>query len=58
MTDVAVELPPREGRVLRTLKAIALLRESPVGMIGAGLVLFWVIVAMFARVKIPRTSAP
>lgn len=30
------------------LRRIALLRESPVGMVGAGLVLFWVVVAIFA----------
>jgi peptide/nickel transport system permease protein len=29
-------------------KRIALLRESPVGMVGAGLVMFWVMVAIFA----------
>jgi peptide/nickel transport system permease protein len=52
MTDLAVELPPREGRVLRTLKAVALLRESPVGLIGAAIVLFWVIVAIFAQVDV------
>ena len=52
MTDLAVELTPREGKFIRTLKAIALLRESPVGMIGAALVLFWVIVAIFAQVDL------
>jgi peptide/nickel transport system permease protein len=52
MTDLAVELPPREGSVLRTLKAVALLRESPVGLIGAAIVLFWVIVAIFAQVDV------
>src|SRR5689334_22153953 len=32
----------------RTWRRVALLRESPVGMIGAFLVLFWVFVAIFA----------
>jgi peptide/nickel transport system permease protein len=35
------------------LKRVALLRESPVGMIGAGIVLFWVLAAIFAPVIAP-----
>ena len=50
MTDLALALPAREGKFIRTLKAIALLRESPVGLIGAAIVVFWVIVATFAHV--------
>jgi peptide/nickel transport system permease protein len=38
----------RDGAILRLVKRIALLRESPVGMIGATLVLFWVVVAILA----------
>jgi ABC-type dipeptide/oligopeptide/nickel transport system permease subunit len=34
--------------ILRTIKSVGLLRESWVGMIGAFLVLFWVLVAIFA----------
>lgn len=34
--------------ILRAIKSFGLLRESWVGMIGAFLVLFWVIVAIFA----------
>ena len=30
----------------RFLKRLALLRESPIGMIGAFLVLFWIVVAI------------
>lgn len=45
--------PKRESTLLRYLKALALLRESPVGMIGAALVLFWVLVALFADVLAP-----
>lgn len=33
---------------LRWLRSLAHLRESPVGMVGAVLVLFWVVVALFA----------
>jgi len=46
MTDTA-------GSVTRTWARIRLLRESPVGMIGALLVLFWVLVAIFAPVISP-----
>jgi len=34
--------------LLRALQSFALLRESWVGMVGAGLVIFWVLVALFA----------
>ena len=37
----------------RALRSFALLRESWVGMIGAGLVLFWVIVALLAPLIAP-----
>ena len=36
------------GAVSRTWARVSLLRESPVGMVGAALVLFWVLVAIFA----------
>ena len=32
----------QDGVLRGLLKRVALLRESPVGMIGAGLVLFWI----------------
>lgn len=32
----------------RALRSFALLRESTVGMVGAGLIIFWVIIAIFA----------
>jgi peptide/nickel transport system permease protein len=35
------------------LRALALLRESPVGMVGAFLVLFWCLVAVFAPLLAP-----
>jgi peptide/nickel transport system permease protein len=49
MTDIAQDIsrPSRSGKVFRS---IGLLRESPVGMIGAILVLFWIFVAVFADV--------
>jgi peptide/nickel transport system permease protein len=36
------------GALTRTWAQVRLLRESPVGMVGAFLVLFWVLVAIFA----------
>ena len=36
------------GAVSRTWARVSLLRESPVGMVGAALVLFWILVAIFA----------
>lgn len=43
-------LPPtqRSGLFWTVLRGIGLLRESPVGMIGAAIVLFYVIVAILA----------
>ena len=47
----ATAAPPRRaGRFGRLLAAISLLRESPIGMIGAFLVLFWVTLAVLAPV--------
>jgi peptide/nickel transport system permease protein len=43
----------RDGAILRMLKRFALLRESPVGMIGAALVLFWIVVAIMAPLIAP-----
>ena len=37
----------------RLLKRIALLRESPIGMIGAALVLFWILAAILAPLISP-----
>ena len=45
--------PRRPSRVLGFLKALALLRESVVGMIGVTLVSFWILVAILAPVISP-----
>jgi len=43
-----------KGRAARSwLKRLLLLRESPIGMIGAFLVLFWIVVAILAPVLAP-----
>ncbi len=41
------------GTLTRTWARLSLLRESPVGMVGAALVVFWVLVAIFAPVISP-----
>ena len=53
MTDQALDTPRREPAILRALKSMALMRESVVGMIGFALVLFWVLVAIFADLIAP-----
>jgi len=53
MTDQAITVLRRESTLLRLLKGIALLRESVVGMVGFSLILFWVLVAIFADVLAP-----
>ena len=45
--------PSFGATVMRVLRSFALIRESWVGMIGAGLVLFWVVVALLAPVLAP-----
>lgn len=50
---VAQPLPARDSGVVRFLKGMALIRETPVGMVGAALVLFWVVMAIFASVIAP-----
>src|SRR3546814_5557726 len=53
MTVEAVSAPPRESRVLRFAKGMALIRESWVGMLGLGIIVFWALVAIFADVLAP-----
>jgi peptide/nickel transport system permease protein len=54
MTAQAQNIGARTAGGLPTLlKRVALLRESPVGMIGVALVLFWVLMAIFAPLLAP-----
>ena len=51
MTDVtttAPAIPKRASRLSRIARAIGLLRESPIGMFGAFIVLFWIVLAVVA----------
>ena len=53
MTDQALPATPPSSALLRALKSFALLRESTVGMVGTGIVVFWVLVALFAPLIAP-----
>ena len=53
MTDVAIGVPRRESSILRLLKGMALIRESVVGMVGLGLIVFWVVMALLADLIAP-----
>lgn len=45
--------PSLSAALMRALRSFALIRESGVGMVGAGLVIFWVLVAIFAPLLAP-----
>jgi peptide/nickel transport system permease protein len=46
-------LPERHSRIMAVLRGIAVLGESRVGTIGAAIVGFWILVAIFANVLAP-----
>ena len=52
-TEAAIPLPPRQSGLVRFARGLALLRESPVGMVGAGIVLAWALAAIFAPLLAP-----
>ncbi|NQW10239.1 MAG: ABC transporter permease [Alphaproteobacteria bacterium] len=53
-TDSFAEpLPEREAALVRFLKSFALIRESGVGMVGVGIVVGWVLIAIFASLLAP-----
>ena len=53
MTDQTLPSTPHASAFLRALKSFALLRESMVGMVGTGIVVFWVLVALLAPLLSP-----
>ncbi|MEX0924212.1 MAG: ABC transporter permease [Rhodovibrionaceae bacterium] len=53
MADQAIVIPRRDFFLLRWSRSFLLLRESGVGMVGAGLVIFWVAVAILAPLIAP-----
>jgi len=52
-TTAALPATSTGAAILRAIRSFALIRESWVGMIGAGLILFWVLVALFAPLIAP-----
>ncbi|WP_299392016.1 ABC transporter permease [Pelagibius sp.] len=62
MTDQAISSMRREPAILRLIKGAALIRESWVGMVGLGIIVFWAVVALLADVIAPfppnATGAP
>ena len=53
MAETALPSPSHQAALVRALKSFALLRESWVGLFGAALIAFWVIVALFAPLLAP-----
>lgn len=54
MTDnTDTVLAPPVNPVVKLFKAVALLRESPVGLVGGSIVLFFVLISIFAPVVAP-----
>lgn len=48
MAETSLRMPRAPAMLGRVLSAVGLLRESPVGIVGAGIIAFWVLVAVFA----------
>jgi peptide/nickel transport system permease protein len=53
IVETVTPAPTAGTAFIRAIKSFALLRESTPGMVGAGLVLFWVIVAILAPLIAP-----
>ena len=53
MAEQVVISEPQPPLLVRLFSPILLLRESPVGMIGAGIVMFWLLVAIFGPLLMP-----
>ncbi len=54
--EMRVETEKPDSAIVRILKSTLLLKESWVGMTGAGIILFWVFVAIFAPLIAPYTA--
>ncbi len=53
MTEQTASLPKPPSVIAQTARAIGLLRESPVGVVGAVIIVFWALIAVFADVLAP-----
>jgi len=54
ITKTVAPAPSGSSAFMRAVKSFALLKESWIGMVGAGIVLFWVLVAIFAPLIAPH----
>jgi len=52
-TATATEITKPDSVFIRVTKAVALLRESPVGMVGGGIVVFFVLLSFLAPILAP-----
>src|SRR3546814_973503 len=52
-TEAGAAPAPRHPGMTRMVRAVGLIRESPVGMIGVAIVVGWVLVAIFAALLAP-----
>jgi peptide/nickel transport system permease protein len=50
MVAITADIPKRSNAFVRILKSLPLIKESPIGMIGLSLLLFWLLLAIFADV--------
>jgi peptide/nickel transport system permease protein len=53
MSEQTAALPKPPSLIGQILRSLTLLRESPVGMIGAAIITFWVLIAVFAPLLAP-----
>ena len=53
MTETAMPAPSHQTALVRALRSFALLRESWAAMVGAGIIAFWIVVAILAPVISP-----
>ncbi|MEQ8654955.1 MAG: ABC transporter permease [Kiloniellales bacterium] len=53
MTETTLPMPKQPNILARLFKPVLLIRESLVGMIGLALVVFWVLIAIFAPALAP-----
>ncbi len=53
MAEITADIERRELFIVTALKSTLLLRESVVGMIGAGILVFWILIAVFADLLAP-----
>ncbi|WP_241503711.1 ABC transporter permease [Ferruginivarius sediminum] len=53
MAEQTVSMPKPPSKAWRMFRSIGLLRESPVGIVGVAIIVFWAVLALFADVLAP-----